>query len=92
MTLVADINDAFTVDAADATLTAGGIKIAGVDDDDSDIDRDAAAGNNNGTVRDAGDDASDGTGTPVKTVLPDGCVLGDDNDGVTAPGADAYFP
>ena len=88
MTAVADVSGAFIVDAADTTLAADGLNIAGADDDTV-ADGDAAAGKNNGVVRDAGGDAGDGTGTPDKTVLPDGCVLGDDNDGVTAPGEDA---
>jgi hypothetical protein len=84
VTIVADVKGAFTVEETDTTLAAGEMKIAGVDAGVDDDDRNV--------VRDDGRDAGDGTGTPVKTVLPNGCALGDDNDGVTAPSKDALFP
>ena len=90
---VVDVNGAFTIDEADSTLAAGEMKIAGVYDDDTDVDgdADADAGNNNDTAGDNGSDVGDDTGTPVKTVLPNGCALGDGNNGVTSPGEDALF-
>ena len=78
-TIVADVRGAFTVEEADATLAAGGMKIVGADDDDTDVEGDD------------GGDAGDGTGTPVKTMLPNRCALSDDNDGVTALGENALF-
>ena len=81
VTIVADVNGAFTTVGAVATIEVNGIETAEMDDDHT-----------VGTVGDDDSDAGDGTGTRVKTVLPNGCALGDDNDGVTAPGEDALFP
>jgi hypothetical protein len=92
VTVVNSVNGAFTVDEADTTFAAGEVKIAGVDDGETDVDGDADAGKNDGAVGGDGSDAGDGTGTPDKTVLPNGCALGDDSDGATAPGAGAFFP
>ena len=88
VTVVADVNGAFTTVGAVATLEVSGMETAVMDDDNTDAD----AGNNDGAVGDDGSNAGDSKGTLDKTVFPNGCAPGDDNDDVTAPGEDALFP